>query len=265
MVITYGLFLGCIFTVYHFVAEGQFSSILTMSAMFQCLAMLLLGLQVVTGAGLAGISARSLGLEALAFCLRLASTTWLNGYLPMDATGDHLYQAVDVCSLLLAAWLLREVLARRRPGGGAEAADALPVAPMVVGSVLLAALLHADMNSYPLFDVLWMASLFLGVVSVLPQLWLISQTGGVVHACTSHYIAMMAVSRVLSGCFMWHARHDITCPPWIEGINHASWAILAAHALHLILLADFAYYYVKAVVAQGLACQIDFRDGAELV
>ena len=89
-----------------------------------------------------------------------------------------------------------------------------------------------------------------GVVAVLPQLWLITRTGGCVDALTSHYIAALALSRVLSGLFMWAARDAIGCVPWFGSFNHALYAILGVHALHLLLLGDFMCYYVLAA-AQG--------------
>lgn len=242
--------------VYHFVANGEFSSILTMAQMIQCLAFVLLVIKSCSQGSVAGISGKSLALEALAFVCRLSSTTWLNGYLPVDASGDFIYQAVDLCSLLLVLSLLYRAYLSHR-WSYEEEADSLPVLPMIAVCFLLAALLHADMNSRPLFDTLWMAGLFLGVVSVLPQLWHINQTGGVIQACTGHYIAMLATSRALSGIFMWHARFDITCLPLLEGLNHAIWAILGAHMLHLLLLIDFGYYYVKAVTQQGLDFKIE--------
>lgn len=242
--------------VYHFVANGEFSSILTMAQMIQCLAFVLLVIKSCSQGSVAGISGKSLALEALAFVCRLSSTTWLNGYLPVDASGDFIYQAVDLCSLLLVLSLLYRAYLSHR-WSYEEEADSLPVLPMIAVCFLLAALLHADMNSRPLFDTLWMAGLFLSVVSVLPQLWHINQTGGVIQACTGHYIAMLATSRALSGIFMWHARFDITCLPLLEGLNHAIWAILGAHMLHLLLLIDFGYYYVKAVTQQGLDFKIE--------
>merc|ERR1719172_216431 len=130
----------------------------------------------------------------------------------------------------------------------------------VLGSFILAVLFHGNMNGRPLFDMLWMAGLFISAVSVVPQLWLITQTGGSVEALTSHYIAAMAVSRILSGIFMWHARDDLTSNPWIVGFSHASHAILAAHFVHMLLLGDFAYYYIKAVLAGGLTRGIDTMD-----
>lgn len=257
--VAYGVLLCSGFTVHHLVAGGEFSSILTMSVMCQCFAIALLGLQVLSSGSAAGISARALGLEALSLCFRLSSTTWLNGYLPVDASGDFVFQGVDMLSLLMVLWLLHHILfVEKRTYQAAD--DTLPVAPMIIGSLALSLLFHADMNRRPLFDALWMAGLLVGVVSVLPQLWLITRTKGVVQALTSHHIAMMAVSRMLSGTFMWHARYDITCAPLVTGWNHAIWVILGAHLLHLILLGDFAYYYMKAVCSKGLDCQIDMNS-----
>merc|ERR1719276_524626 len=199
--------------------------------MVQCLAVVLLALQMVSTGSASGISAQALSLDALAICCRLSSTLWLNGYLPVDASGDHIYQAIDICSLVVLAWLLHQILVVKRHTYQAEE-DSMPILPLVKGALVLAALLHGDMDDYPLFDTLWMTGLLTSTVAVLPQLWLITKTGGRVEALTSHYIAAMAVSRVLSGMFMWHAFNDITCFAWITGFNHASWAILAAHLLH---------------------------------
>lgn len=254
--LAYGLFLVGGVTIYSMIANGEFSAILTMSALFQCLAIALLVMQVLFKGSAAGISARALGLDALAFACRLSSTTWLNGYLPADITGDWIYQFIDICSLGLTLWLLHHVFVVKHQTYN-DLDDNLPIGPMVLGALVLAMLLHADLDARPLFDIMWMTGLFIGTVAVLPQLWLIARNGGSVDALTSHYVAMMAVSRILSGFFMWHARGDITCTPWIEGFNHAPWAILGSHSLHLLLLADFAYYYLKAVATQGLACNLE--------
>jgi len=255
VIVAYGVFLLSAGAVWHLVADGAFSAVLTLSVMVQCLGLALLGMQVLSTGSAAGISARALALDALALCCRLSSTLWLNGYLPVDASGDHVFQIIDICSLCIIGWLLHQVLVVKTNTYQAEE-DSLPVGPMVIGAFILAAVLHGNMNGRPIFDTMWMAGLFVSVVAVLPQLWLVTKTGGRIEALTSHYIAAMAVSRALSGIFMWHARDDITCRPWADGLNHAIWAILAAHLLHLILLGDFGYYYVKAVIAKGLNCQI---------
>lgn len=255
VVVTYGIFILSGGAVWHLVADGAFSSILTLAVMIQCLALVLLGLQMMTTGSAAGISARALVLDAIAICCRLSSTLWLNGYLPVDATGDHIFQIVDIISLAVLMWLLYQVCIEKVHTYQAEQ-DALPILPMAVGAIMIAAVLHGNMNGRPIFDTLWMSSLFIETIAVLPQLWLILHTGGKVEALTSHYIAVMAVSRALSGIFMWHARDDITCTEWVTGFNHAIWAILGAHVLHLILLGDFGYHYVKTVTTHGLTAQL---------
>eukprot|EP00933_Yihiella_yeosuensis_P051549 TRINITY_DN49514_c0_g1_i1.p1 TRINITY_DN49514_c0_g1~~TRINITY_DN49514_c0_g1_i1.p1 ORF type:complete len:286 (-),score=52.60 TRINITY_DN49514_c0_g1_i1:102-959(-) len=260
----YVLFAAGALSVHHFVANGEFSSVATMAVIFQCLSFALLALHSWSQGSVAGISARALGLEAMALICRLSSTTLFEGYLPVDASGDFAFQFFDVVSLLLVLWLLHTTLVTHKDSYQEEH-DSLPALPMAFGSFLLAVIFHADMNNRPLFDALWMTGLFSGVVAVLPQLCLIMRSGGVVKACTSHSIAMMALSRLLSGIFMWYARFDITCQPWVEGWNHAVPAILGAHALHLILLADFGYYYLKAVMKQGLDCQITLPESFDMV
>merc|ERR1719163_516553 len=130
--------------------------------------------------------------------------------------------------------------------------DSCSIGPMVLASFVLASCLHADMDDNPLFDTLWMAGLFCGVLAVLPQLWLIMRSGGRAEAMTCHYIAAMAVSRVFSGIFMWEAREDITCKAWVAGIQHGIIVILLAHAVHLLLLGDFAWYYVRSMTQKGI-------------
>merc|ERR1719324_1343154 len=147
----------------------------------------------------------------------------------------------------MSLWLLWQVLVVQRKTYQ-EKEDSMSVSYILLGCFFLAWLFHADMNNRPIFDTLWMAGMFSGVVAVIPQLRLILNTGGRVPAFTSHYIAALALSRVLSGVFMWHARQELTCNEWIsEGLPHASWAILTAHAVHLFLLVEFAYYYASAL------------------
>merc|ERR1719506_2643405 len=257
----YAVFIIGAGTVWHLVADGAFSSILTLSVMLQCLAVLLLGLQVLSTGSAAGISARALVLDAVALCCRLSSTIWLNGYLPVDASGDHVFQGIDICSLIMVLLLLRLVVVDKWQTYQADE-DSLPILSMTIGAFVFGALLHGNMNSRPLFDTLWMTSVFVSTIAVLPQLWLITRTGGRVEALTSHHIATLAASRALAGVFMWHARADISCIPWMTGFNHAIWVILGAHFLHMVLLCDFGYYYIKGVMANGLQCSVEIDSCA---
>jgi ER lumen protein retaining receptor len=246
-----------ILTMYHTVGEEDYTSILTMSAIVQCLGVSLLWIQVHTSGCVDGISTSAIKLDALAVALRLSSTLWLHGYLPTDLSGEYIYQATDVVSLVILLLLLRRISVIRDSiynGPG----DAFRIGPMVITCLVLAAVFHADMDEFPLFDTLWMTGLFCGVVSVLPQFWLIVAEGRT-PSMMGHYIAALAVSRVMSGCFMWMARFDISCEYWIQDIEHATFAILLAHAIHLLLLCDFGYYYATAMASSGMRVGTDMQ------
>jgi len=249
--ILYCVFLLGACLVYHLVANGEFSSVLTLSAMFQCLAFMLLAMQALYRGSVEGISAHSLALDAMALACRLSSTLWLNGYLPVDATGDFIYQAADLISLTIVGWLLHRVLIVKRSTYEAEQ-DALSALPFAAGSLFVASLSHANLNDRPLFDMLWMAGLLVSSVAVLPQLFLMMRSGSPIQPLTSHFIAVMGISRLLSGMYMWMAHEEISCETYISNFNHAGWTIIGAHAVHLVLLADFAYYYGKTVALHGL-------------
>ena len=251
VVCAYGSFATVGFTVFHTVAEREFSSVLTLSALAQCLGITFLCIQSFSSGSASGISAASLLLDAFAIFFRLCSTLWLDGYLPSDRTGDYLYQTFDVCSLLLLIFLLHRVLVVQRDTYQASD-DTLQVGPLVLGCLALAALLHGDMDDNPIFDTLWLAGLFTSVVAVMPQFWLIMKTGGWAGPLTSHYIASMAVSRVLSGCFMWMARQHMTCEPYINGVEHFVISIFLAHLVHAVLLGDFAFHYARSVLRRGV-------------
>jgi hypothetical protein len=248
---TYTFFGAAALTVYHMVAEKEFSSILTMSVISQALAISFLCAQVLWNKSARGISVGALVLDGLSVAGRMPSTTWSEGYLPMDKTGDYLYQTVDFISLTMILFLLHQVLVVRRSSYDASE-DSFRVGPLIIAAFCLAAMFHGNAADNPLYDTCWMAGLFLGAVGVMPKLWLITQTGGSAQAWSCHYIAAMGLSRALSGLFFWEARADVTCDKVISGFDHAIVFILIAHAVHLFLICDFIYGYGAAALRNGI-------------
>merc|ERR1719373_1444633 len=243
-------------TMYHTIAGKNFSSILTMAAMLQTFAFGLLGMQVTFARSACGISVRALVLDALALICRLSSTLVRDGYLPVDASGDWMYQAVDICSVALVLWLLHQVMVVHK-NTYQEAEDSFPAFHVALGAVVLAFIFHPDMDDFPLFDSLWMAGLNISAIAVLPQLWLTTRAGGHMAALTTHYIAALAISQLFNAMFTWHAWAHITCQPWIQGVNHGVLAMAFAHLVHVSLLGDFTYCYIRSLVKSGISSSID--------
>jgi len=261
----YAVFTIVAMAVYHGIAENEFSAMLTLSAIFQCAALCLLPVHVLSTGSVQGISAKSLQLQAVALVCRLSTTTWLEGYLPNDKTGNFLYQSIDMVSLVVVLWLLHRLLFFKCKTYECHH-DTLPVTPFAVVSLVLAALLHADLDDNPTFDTLWMCGLFVGALSMLPQLWLVTRTSASAPAVMSHFVAMMAFSCILSLHYMWQAHAEITSAPWIEKFVHAGNSILAAHAVHLVILGVcFVYFCVKNATTQGLCTLLALREPSPLL
>jgi len=253
LIAAYGACALTVWGVFEAVAERHFACVLTVSVMIQLFAFVLLAIQAASRKCLF-IAPEMLVLCACGLCLRLSSTLWLNGYLPVDATGDFVFQATDVCSLFLVIWLLAVAYSEGSTAKRREEDEAkLPMVPVVLGACIVTAfIMHGEMNNRPLFDATWLAGLLLDCVAVAPQLQLIAHSKGRVDAMTSHFMAAMALSRVCALVFFWEAWHDITCVPYVEGVNHTMWTILVAHLVHFALIAKFGYYYVKAALTHGL-------------
>merc|ERR550514_433573 len=143
-------YLGCaalMGVVFHQVAEQEFSSVLTMAVLAQCLAFVLIGLQIRKAKSVAGISGRTMIVQALAICFRLSSTLFLDGYLPLDKTGDMFYQIVDVCSLLMVLHIL-QCIYKTHTATYERENDTMDVKNMVIGSVALAVMFHPTLNDW---------------------------------------------------------------------------------------------------------------------
>jgi len=74
------------------ISDLGFSSVLTLGAAFQCLGFYTLLIKVERAKSVAGISSKTVHLYAAVLFLRLGSTCIYSGYLPVDSSGDFLYQ-----------------------------------------------------------------------------------------------------------------------------------------------------------------------------
>merc|ERR1719258_993201 len=164
--------------------------------------------------------------------------------------------AFDGLSLAMVLWVLYRVCSVQRRTYEADE-DAFPAMPLALGALVLAAVFHANMNESPFFDTMWMCSVFASAISVLPQVWMLAHRRGKCPALTSHFVAVTALARVLSGAYMWHAYPEIEADPFFGNVKYAGYAVIVAHVVHLLLLGDFAFYYVKNVAVAGLSADLD--------
>lgn len=87
---------------YHMCSDGDFSFLMTLSSMCSAFGMIMLCLQVATSQSFAGISLKSLQLQAGTFFFRFLSTLFHDGYLPLDSSGDFIYRFAEFSALAAA-------------------------------------------------------------------------------------------------------------------------------------------------------------------
>merc|ERR1719321_734213 len=182
-------------------------------------------------------------MQAAVHSLRLCSTTWLKGYIPADETGDWFYQLMDMLMLVMCLVLLHTVL-KTHKSTYQEDCDDFDVKPALLGCILMAVFIHPDLDDRVLFDSLWASALYVDVVAMIPQLWMMSKVGKEVEALTGHYVAAISVSRIVNFVFWYYGFPELA--PVDEGFNIAGWAVIGSIGLQLLLLADFMFCYAKA-------------------
>jgi len=221
-------------------SDRDFSTVLTLASGIQCLGFYLLLSKIRAQRSAAGISSKTLQLYVLVFVFRLMSTCVKNGYLPVDKSGDWVYQAADFCSLLLVLQLLFTI---HKPMASTYQAnlDTMPIYRCIPPAVAIAVLFHGNLNHSPFFDICWTISMNLDTIAMLPQLWLLVAMGGEVEALTSHYVASIAIARCLAFSFWWHGFSELA--PKKGGFNTAGYLIMGAHGTQVLLSADFLYHY----------------------
>merc|ERR550514_2178536 len=92
--------------MWHYYSDKDFSFIVTFAGLTQTAAFYLLLHKMKVTRSAAGISSKTLQTYVLALCFRLSSTLVKNGYLPVDRSGDWVYQLADIGSLVIVLALL---------------------------------------------------------------------------------------------------------------------------------------------------------------
>jgi len=229
-------------TLYNALSAG-FSSFLTLSAGLQCLGFVLLALKVQKQRATTGLSGKMLAAYALTLCFRLSSTVHLNGYLPVDQTGDWAYQTIEICSLALVAYLMRCTFVTHR-STYQEQHDSFPIGiqNLLMGCFIFAVVVHPTLDRWTFFDIMWTTGCYLETLSMLPQLWMLSKIGEV-EALASHFVVLSVLARVCSLIFWYRGFAELR--PAHGGFNFAGWGVMGAHIAQLLLSCDFVFLYLK--------------------
>jgi hypothetical protein len=241
----YVMFLFITYLIKSFITDHWFSSLLTLSAAVQGLGFCLLWLQIRKNGHVQGISSRSISLYLVAYMSRLFSTLRYNGYLPIDRTGDWVYQALDVAALFVVCSLLWDVNVVHSKSYEADL-DTCNCSWFLALCTCLAYLVHPDLNNSWVADAAWTLALYVESIAMVPQLFMLTKKGGEVDGLLSHYIALIFLSRCLTIVFWGFTYGELRRQDHLEdAVNWPGYAVMAAQLLQVVIFGDFMWLYAR--------------------
>lgn len=255
----YAFFFVFILSVYHLFSDGDFSFLMTLGSMSSAFAFVMLFWKMLTQNNAAGVSAKSLQMYTLVFLFRFLSIYWHEGYLPFDKSGDWIYPAMEFLSLTMCGTALF-LISTKYSDSYKPALDtfgAMDPVPaqfgtvfLVVPALLIALAVHPSLNNVWWSDICWTFALYLEAVAILPQLYMFQKGDGSsgtqkrVESFVSHFVFSLGFSRLLNLWFWISSYHELSDA---KSTNFVGWFVLLAQMLQMVLMADFFYFYLKAM------------------
>lgn len=247
-----GFFTASLF-IYTFLSGGDFSFLMTYGAMSRMFGFGILNVKTFTSRRATGVSIKTLQLYCLVFSFRLLSILRHEGYLPYDKSGDWLYHLIEGSSLLFTATALWGCMQpfKNTYQGDLDKFGEMNVPPgfgavyLGVPVLILAILVHPNLNSDFLSDVAWTYAMYLESVALVPQLFMFQkQTSGVVELLTAHFVAALGFGRVMEFMFWVYSYHELATS---AGSKLPGYLALFSQFMQLVLMLDFFWYYYLAV------------------
>jgi len=233
----------CLFTS-QALSDRSFSALITLGAAMQTFGFCLLRIQVRNQKGVQGISSRSLQMFAVMYVFRLFSTLQYNGYLPVDRSGDWVYQLVDVVALCVIVSLLYTVHGTHSCSYE-KSFDTCQIHWFLIGCFVLSCFVHPHLNNRQIPDIAWTTALYMEAVAMVPQLWLMTKKGGEVDNLASHFIACVFASRLLIMLFWANSYPELT--PKGHNFNVPGYGVMGAQMLQVAIFGDFMVLYAKSI------------------
>lgn len=129
-----------------------------------------------------------------------------------------MYQACEVLTLVLVVALIGVVYFTNsrysersdKFGGGIEGVPSfLGAVWLIVPALVLAVLLHPSLNSNFFTDTAWAFALYLEAVAIVPQLYMLTHTGGEIEPFEANFVFGVAVARLMHFVFWLSSYHEL--------------------------------------------------------
>lgn len=250
------LFVAVLFC-YHVFSDGDFSFLLTFGSFVRAFAFVILIYKAITQKSVTGLSLKTLEIYVLVFFFRLCSILFYQGYLPYDSSGDWLYSLIEFTAFVLACVCVYLVMFQFKSTydinkdvfGNLHVPSEFGIVYIVVPCILLAILIHPNLNNVWTADVNWSISLYLEAMAILPQLYMFQkQGGGTVEVCLSQFVYALAFGSFLHLWFWLFSYSELTDT---KTGSHVGFIVIFVQFAHMLMMGDFIYFYFKSIKDGG--------------
>jgi len=176
---------------------------------------------------------------------------FFSGYLPYDRTGNVVFKVQELLCTGLSGYILYLITTRFRSSYEHDL-DVVKCYYLISVAFVVALVFHPNLNRSFIADFAWAFTQYLETIALLAQFKLFHKKGGDIETYTSHFVAAQAISRVLSIIFWVFTYSELntddrtrTVSPLPEYVGHC---FLMAQIIHLLIMADFMYYWLKAII-----------------
>lgn len=209
------------------------------SSVLELLGLLLVHHTIRTRGSVDGISGTTVLMYAFVYGLRIALSLPKPGERWEDLDFDVSFGSV---SLLLTLDIVKCVWFTHHPTYQSEL-EVLKAQHIIPGCLLAALLLRPDFNQWGmLFGYSWSVCMYMDALALLPQVMMMARGGGKVQAPIAQFVAGTFLSRVDD---LWDSL-SASNNHFHDDNPAAYWGVIFMQAVHLILVADFMYYWIKA-------------------
>lgn len=246
-----------IFFCYHLFSDGDFSFLLTFGSFVRAFAFAILIFKALSQKSVAGLSLKTVEIYGFVFVFRLFSILRYQGYLPYDSSGDWLYSLLEIMAFLMVLGVIYLIMFQYKSTyevkydafGNLHVPEELGIVYLVVPCILFGMLFHPNLNMNWFADVSWAISLYLEAVAILPQLYMFQKRGGgTVETCISQFVYALAFGSFLHLWFWLFSYQELGEK---EAGSHVGYLVIIAQIGHMIIMADFLYFYFKSMKDGG--------------
>lgn len=145
------------------------------------------------------------------------------------------------CSLLIVLDILRKIFVTYRNTYEADL-DVFKAWYLIPACWTVSLLIRPHFSSWPfLYGYSWASTLNMDVLALMPQVVMMARSGGKVATPVANFVAATSISRC-GDVF-----HSLVCLGEVRRNEPFSfWTAVAVQIVHLVLVADFMYYFCKA-------------------